>query len=68
MTDLSRVSQFDCMTDYERGEYDCVHGHRARDGETASYYNGYGDQYAKEASADWYSDSEVSKMRSDSDE
>ena len=22
MTDLSRVSQFDCMTDYERGEYD----------------------------------------------
>ncbi|MCS5594195.1 MAG: hypothetical protein NZ730_06590 [Porticoccaceae bacterium] len=68
MTDLSRVTQFDNMTDYVRGEYDCVHGHKARDGETASYYNGYGDRYAQDANADWYSDSEVKQMRSDSNE
>lgn len=44
------------LTDYEQGEYDCIHGHRARECESGEYYNGYADAYAKEQSATWYSE------------
>jgi hypothetical protein len=47
---------FSDLTDYERGEYDCVHGHQARDCDTDEYYRGYGETYAKEQSATWYSE------------
>ena len=36
------------FSDFERGEYDCVHGHKAEDGESDKYYQGYGQQYAHE--------------------
>jgi hypothetical protein len=36
------------FSDYERGEYDCVHGHDAEDGESDKYYQGYAQQYAVE--------------------
>ncbi|MAD28984.1 MAG: hypothetical protein CMP00_04870 [Woeseiaceae bacterium] len=36
------------FSDYERGEYDCVHGHEAEDGESDKYYQGYAQQYAVE--------------------
>lgn len=44
------------MTDYERGEFDCVHGYHARECETDEYYRGYGTQYAKDQNATWYSE------------
>lgn len=44
------------LTDYERGEFDCVHGHQARDCETSEYYSGYGTEYARQACASWYSE------------
>lgn len=44
------------MTAYERGEWDCVHGYAVRDDEIPDYYSGYGDAYAKEQSATWYSE------------
>ena len=49
MTDINKLS------DYERGEWDCVHGHTARDCDSDEYYRGYGETYAKEANAAWYS-------------
>lgn len=36
------------FSDYERGEYDCVHGYDAEDGESDKYYQGYAQQYAVE--------------------
>ena len=36
------------MTDYCKGEYDCVHGHEALPGQPPAYYEGYGDRYAQE--------------------
>jgi hypothetical protein len=36
------------FSDYERGEYDCVHGYDAGDGESDKYYQGYAQQYAVE--------------------
>ena len=50
MTDINKLS------DYERGEWDCVHGHQARDCDSDEYYRGYGETYAKEANATWYSE------------
>jgi len=41
----------DQMTDFERGEYDCVHGHDAVDGASDEYNRGYGEQYAFEQQA-----------------
>lgn len=35
----------DLMSPYERGEYDCVHGHQASDGEDEKYYDGYARAY-----------------------
>lgn len=56
-----------CWSDYERGEYDACNGHAARECEPASYYNGYGDAYAKEQSATWYSEQTIENMRKDND-
>ena len=50
MTDLNK------MCAYERGEYDCIMGHKVRDDESPEYYSGYGDAYAKEQTATWYSE------------
>ena len=50
------TKNFNDLTDYERGEYDCVHGHQARDCDTDEYYRGYGETYAKEACASWYNE------------
>ena len=50
MTDLNK------LTDYESGEFDCIHGFPARECESAQYYAGYGDAYASEQSATWYSE------------
>lgn len=50
------MTNFKDMTAYERGEYDCIHGHAVRDDETPDYYSGYGDAYAMEQSATWYSE------------
>ena len=36
------------LNDLERGEYDCVLGYQALDGQSEAYYVGYGEQYAKE--------------------
>jgi|TARA_R110000787_G_scaffold104036_1_gene210760 hypothetical protein len=36
------------LNDLERGEYDCVTGYPALDGQSKSYYEGYGKQYSKE--------------------
>ena len=36
------------LNDLERGEYDCVVGYQALDGQSEAYYLGYGEQYAKE--------------------
>lgn len=41
----------DQMTDFERGEYDCIHGHDAVDGASDEYNRGYGEQYAFEQQA-----------------
>ena len=42
------VRDFDHFTDLERGEYDCIHGHKAENGKSSKYYQGYGQQYARE--------------------
>jgi|11BtaG_2_1085332.scaffolds.fasta_scaffold01828_13 hypothetical protein len=39
---------FENLTAYERGEYDCLHGHDVRDDQEQEYYWGYADQYATE--------------------
>jgi hypothetical protein len=36
------------LNDQERGEYDCVTGYQALEGQSEAYYVGYGEQYAKE--------------------
>ncbi len=38
-------SMYDNMTDYERGEFDYIHGYEALDN-SAEYERGYGDAYA----------------------
>jgi len=56
------------LTDYERGEYDCVHGHQARDCESDDYYLGYGTQYAKDQNATWYSEKVFEDILADKQE
>ena len=36
------------LNDLERGEYDCVAGYPALEGQSNAYQIGYGEQYAKE--------------------
>jgi hypothetical protein len=36
------------LTDYERGEYDCLRGHECLPDQSQAYLNGYSDQYAQE--------------------
>lgn len=36
------------LNDLERGEYDCVLGYPALEGQSEAYQIGYGEQYAKE--------------------
>lgn len=36
------------LNDMERGEYDCVTGYQALEGQSEAYYVTYGEQYAKE--------------------
>ena len=36
------------LCDYERGEYDCLHGHDVKDNESPDYYSGYVDRYCEE--------------------
>jgi hypothetical protein len=50
------------LSDYERGEYDCVHGHLARECESGEYYTGYADAYEKEQSATWYSEQQFNQI------
>ena len=38
---------FDVLSDFDRGEYDCVHGYPALDNESDAYYEGYSLAYAK---------------------
>jgi len=38
---------FDVLSDFDRGEYDCVHGYPALEDESDSYYEGYAQAYAK---------------------
>lgn len=38
---------FDILSDFERGEYDCVYGYPALKNESEAYYEGYGLAYAK---------------------
>ena len=44
----SIIMNINDMTDYCKGEYDCVHGHEALPGQSPAYYEGYGDRYAQE--------------------
>ena len=36
------------LNDLERGEYDCILGYQALNGQSKAYYIGYGEQYNKE--------------------
>ena len=36
---------FNDLSDYERGEFDCVHGYPALDNQSDDYYLGYGHNY-----------------------
>jgi hypothetical protein len=36
------------MSDYERGEYDCLIGNAAKLNDSPEYYSGYGDRYCVE--------------------
>jgi hypothetical protein len=36
------------LNDYERGEYDCILGYPALEGQSEAYELGYGEQYQKE--------------------
>lgn len=42
------MNAFSHLTDRELGEYDCLQGYQALDGQSEAYYFGYGEQYAKE--------------------
>tara|TARA_B100001094_G_C18066839_1_gene737892 strand:+ start:667 stop:879 length:213 start_codon:yes stop_codon:yes gene_type:complete len=37
------------FSDFERGEYDCIHGYEAQEGESDKYYQGFGKAYNLEA-------------------
>ena len=62
MTDLNK------LTDYESGEFDCIHGFPARECESAQYYAGYGDAYASEQSATWYSEKKFHEIMGEANE
>ena len=62
MTDLNK------LTDFERGEWDCVHGYPARDCETGEYYTGYGETYAKDQNATWYSEKKFLEIMGEANE
>ena len=36
------------LNDFERGELDCLYGYDSLEGQSESYYEGYGKQYAIE--------------------
>jgi hypothetical protein len=36
------------LNEFDRGELDCLYGYEALEGQSESYYAGYGEQYAKE--------------------
>lgn len=36
---------FDSLNDYERGEFDCIHGYPANANDSDEYYVGYGTTY-----------------------
>jgi len=36
------------LNDFDRGELDCLYGYEALEGQSESYYDGYGKQYAFE--------------------
>lgn len=38
------------LNDFDRGELDCLYGYDALEGQSESYYDGYGRQYAFEQS------------------
>jgi len=42
MTDINK------LTDFEKGEYDCLHLHEAAVNASEAYLLGYGQQYARE--------------------
>jgi len=43
---LTMYQYFKELTDYERGEYDALHGYPVSDAEESpDYYSGYGDAY-----------------------
>lgn len=56
------MSDLNNLNDFDRGEWDCVHGYQARDGETEDYYLGYGTQYAKDQNATWYSEKQFEEI------
>ena len=62
MTDLNK------LTDYEAGEWDCVHARPAAECMSAQYYAGYGDAYASEQSATWYSEKKFHEIMGEANE
>lgn len=62
MTDLNK------LTDYEAGEWDCVHARPAAECMSAQYYSGYGDAYASEQSANWYSEKKFLEIMGEANE
>tara|TARA_R110000782_G_scaffold17608_1_gene49022 strand:- start:1076 stop:1546 length:471 start_codon:yes stop_codon:yes gene_type:complete len=40
------------MTNFEKGEYDAVHGHDVQDNQDPDYYSGYGEEYSRQQNAD----------------
>jgi len=40
------------MTNFDKGEYDAVHGHDARKNQHPDYYSGYGEEYSRQQNAD----------------
>lgn len=42
MTDINR------LTDFEKGEYDCVHNHPPVQNASQQYLDGYGQEYARQ--------------------
>ena len=45
-TTYNMYQYFKELTDYERGEYDALHGYPVEDNEAPDYLSGYGDAYA----------------------
>ena len=45
-TTYNMYQYFKELTDYERGEYDALHGYPVEDNESQDYLSGYGDAYA----------------------